>query len=51
MFIEYMELDTIRVYSDGDFNIFFFDGDMFWGHSIVVSGNINGELTSAEIAG
>ncbi|KAJ52689.1 hypothetical protein BD780_001615 [Clostridium tetanomorphum] len=26
-------------------------GDMFRGHSIIVSGNINGDITSAEIAG
>ncbi|WP_313800360.1 DUF2262 domain-containing protein [Cytobacillus sp.] len=51
MFMNLMELDSISVYPDGDFNLFFFDGDMFWGHSIIVSGNINGELTSAEIAG
>lgn len=51
MFIDFMKLDTISVYPDGDFEIFFFDGDMFWGHSIIVSGNINGELTSATIAG
>lgn len=51
MFMNLMELDSISVYPDGDFNLFFVDGDMFWGHSIIVSGNINGELTSAEIAG
>lgn len=51
MFIDFMKLDSISVYPEGDFEIFFFDGDMFWGHSIIVSGNINGDLTSAEIAG
>lgn len=51
MFANFMELDSISVYPDGDFEIFFFDGDMFWGHSIIVNGNINGDLTSADIAG
>lgn len=51
MFMKLMELDSISVYADGDFNFFFYDGEMFWGHSIIVSGNINGEFTSAEIAG
>lgn len=51
MFIDFMKLDSISVYPEGDFEIFFFDGDMFWGHSIIVSGNINGNFTSAEIAG
>ncbi len=51
MFIDLMELDSISVYPEGDFEVFFFDGDMFWGHSIIVTGNISGELSSAEIAG
>ncbi len=51
MFIRLLKLDSISVYSDGEFEMFFSDGDMFWGHSIIVSGNINGELSSAEIAG
>lgn len=51
MFIDSIELDSISVYPNGDFEIFFFDGDMFWGHSIVVNGNSNGNLTSADIAG
>lgn len=51
MFMACMELDSISVYPEGDFEIFFFDGDMFWGHCIIVNGNTNGSLTSAEIAG
>ncbi|NMM62454.1 DUF2262 domain-containing protein [Clostridium sp. P21] len=51
MFIESIELDTISVYPKGEFEIFFFDGDLFAGHCIIVSGNINGNLDSAEIAG
>jgi hypothetical protein len=46
-----MKLSSISVYPDGDFDLFFDDGDMFWGHSIIVTGNINGEFSSAEIAG
>ncbi|ATH91875.1 membrane protein [Bacillus glycinifermentans] len=51
MFIELMELSSISVYPDGDFEVFFDDGDMFWGHSIIVSGHRNGTFESAEIAG
>lgn len=51
MFINLMEFSSLTVYPDGDFNMYFYDGDMFWGHSIIVSGNINGQFTSAEIAG
>lgn len=51
MFINFMTLDSISVYPEGDFEIFFFDGDMFWGHCIIVDGNINGDFNSAQIAG
>ncbi|MBU5213801.1 DUF2262 domain-containing protein [Heyndrickxia oleronia] len=51
IFVGLMKLSSISVYPDGDFDLFFDDGDMFWGHSIIVTGNINGEFSSAEIAG
>lgn len=51
MFIETIGLDTISVYPQGEFEIFFFDGDLFAGHCIIVSGNISGSLDSADIAG
>lgn len=51
MFINLMEFSCLCVYPNGDFDVFFDDGDMFLGHSIIVSGNINGEFTSAEISG
>lgn len=51
MFIKSIELDTISVYPEGEFEIFFFDGDLFAGHCIIVSGNINGSFESADIAG
>ncbi|MGG2015841.1 DUF2262 domain-containing protein [Bacillus sp. S10(2024)] len=51
MFMDLMKLDSISVYPEGDFEMFFFDGDMFLGHCIIVDGNINGILNSADIAG
>lgn len=51
MFVESISLDTISVYPEGKFEIFFFDGGLFAGHCIIVSGNISGSLESAEIAG
>ena len=41
MFINSITLSSLSVYSEGDFEIFFLDGDIFWGHSIIVSGNIH----------
>lgn len=51
MFMDFMKLSSISVYPEGEFELFFFDGDMFGGHSIIVDGNSNGVLTSAHIAG
>ncbi|MBA4537302.1 DUF2262 domain-containing protein [Bacillus aquiflavi] len=51
IFIESMKLSTICVYPEGDFEVYYSDGDMFYGHSIIVCGNINGEFEAAEIAG
>lgn len=51
MFMNFMKLDSISIYPQGYFQILFFDGDMFWGHSIIVNGNINGNLSLAEIVG
>jgi hypothetical protein len=51
MFMDLMNLDTISVYPEGDFDFYFSDGDMFTGHSIIVEGNINGTFTRAQIVG
>ncbi|WP_026886026.1 DUF2262 domain-containing protein [Clostridium beijerinckii] len=51
MFIKSIELDTISVYPKGEFEIFFYDGDLFAGHCIIVCGNIDGSFESADIAG
>lgn len=51
MFVNRINFDSICVEPNGSFEIFYFDGDIFAGHSIIVNGNINGEFTSAEIAG
>ncbi len=36
---------------DGDFAAYYDDDDLFWGHVILVEGNINGEISDAYIAG
>lgn len=51
MFVKLMKFNTISAYPEGNFEMFFGDGEMFWGHSIVINGNINGEFKSADIAG
>lgn len=51
IFISKLELSSISVSANGDFTIYFYDGDMFWGHVIIVEGNVNGTFDSAYIAG
>lgn len=46
-----MELETINVLEDEEFEFWFRDGDMFWGHSIRVSGSLSGRLDGAHIEG
>lgn len=51
MFINSIKVTSISVDPDGEFTIYFSDGDMFGGHCIIVDGNISGVFNGAEIAG
>jgi len=44
-----MTIEAISLYPNGDFAMYFLDGDLFWGHSISVTGNVNGVLEDATI--
>ena len=46
-----MILQAISVYPDGEFEFWHDDGDLFWGHSIQISGNLTDGLTHADIPG
>lgn len=50
-FIEAIELCDISLESNDEFTFWFDDGDLFWGHTIIAEGNIDGTLRSAHIAG
>lgn len=50
-FISRMTLNSISILPDGGFEFWYDDGDLFWGHSIMVSGNVKGDLTDAGIHG
>ena len=49
--MELIKIREIIAYSHGGFTVYCSDGDIFLGHSIIVSGNINGEFDYAEMAG
>jgi hypothetical protein len=46
-----MTLQSISVGSDGRFGFHHDDGDLFWGHTILVSGNLKEGLNDAEFYG
>lgn len=50
-FVATMTLTSISIGSDGAFEFWYDDGDLFWGHSIMVSGNLKDGPTDAGIHG
>lgn len=50
-FMERMELESIEIRGDGGFHFWFSDGDMFYGHSIHVSGDLENGPDEAEMEG
>lgn len=51
VFAKRMVLSEICISIEGDFEIYYDDDDMFWGHVIIVSGNIENGFDDATIAG
>ncbi len=50
-FLRRMTLTSISVSSDGEFEFWYDDGDLFWGHSIMVSGDLKDGPSNAGIHG
>lgn len=51
-FMQRMTLTELVINDDeGNFSAYFDDGDLFWGHVIIVDGNIDGSFDDAYIAG
>lgn len=50
-FMERMELESIEVRADGGFRFWFGDGDLFYGHSILVSGDLENGPDEASMEG
>ena len=50
-FMERMELESIEIRGDGSFEFWFSDGDMFYGHSIHVSGDLENGPDEAQMEG
>jgi hypothetical protein len=50
-FINRIKLTGILFFCEGNAELYYDDGDLFWGHTIVVDINQNGEYESAQICG
>lgn len=50
-FMERLEPDAVQISGDGSFDFWFNDGTLFWGHSIHVTGSLEGGPEKAEMEG
>ena len=50
-FAKRIEISELAIHENGEFEAYYYDDDMFWGHIIIIDGNIDGELADAYIAG
>jgi hypothetical protein len=50
-FVARMTPESLGVYPDGAFEFMFGDGDLFWGHAIIVAGSLAEGATDADICG
>ena len=46
-----LTVESIGIGSDGTYTVFYDDGDLFWGHVIIVSGSLDGGPDDTTIAG
>ncbi|MCO5948793.1 MULTISPECIES: DUF2262 domain-containing protein [Mucilaginibacter] len=51
VFINTIELDGVLVFSDGSFEVYFDDNDLFWGHTIKVDIDQSFEIEGANLWG
>ena len=50
-FINRIKLEGILFFCDGNAELYYNDGDLFWGHTIVVDINENGQYQDSQIYG
>ncbi len=51
IFARRLKISELAIMPNGEFSVYYDDDDMFWGHVVIVSANINGEMYDAQIAG
>jgi hypothetical protein len=50
-FAQQLQVESADFDAEGGFEVFFRDGDLFWGHAVVVSGTLQDGPTDASLAG
>ena len=50
-FADRIRLKELSISPDGEISLFYDDDSLFWGHSVIVEAEINGEILSADIIG
>ncbi len=50
-FSQRLTLESVTFYPDGSVEVFYDDGDLFWGHVVIVSAERGPRFTGADIAG
>lgn len=50
-FAERIHIAEFSIDEEGDFTAYYDDDDMFWGHTVEITGNVDGEIDSADICG
>jgi len=51
VFAQRIHLSELSIAADGSATPYYDDGDLFWGHVIVIDVEVDGALTDASIAG
>jgi len=51
MFAKRMTLESISINTDGPVSLYYQDGDLFWGHTIVVRMGADHAFKDADVAG
>jgi len=46
-----LTLKSVAIYEGGDFEFYFDDGGLFWGHCVLASGSLDEGITDAQMAG
>ncbi len=44
-------ISELSIDAEGDYEVYYDDDDMFWGHVIIVNGSVDGGMEDAYIAG